>query len=57
MALTGIRNFVQKLDKFCSVDCYVDSGHRRSARAIENVNAVNNLGQSQGELPRCFSIH
>jgi len=35
---------------------YVGTGHRRSARAVETVNTVDDLEQFQDELPQSFSI-
>jgi len=43
---------------FGLVDCYFGSGYRRrSARASENVDAVDDLVQSRGKLPQYFSMH
>jgi len=52
-----LHNLAQKLDRFGLVDCCVGSGHRRSSRAVGNINPVNDLLQSQDELPQSFSMH
>jgi len=56
MIFVGLDYLAQNIDSFGSIDCY-GSGHRRSARAVDTVNAVDDLVQSQYELSQSFSMH
>jgi len=56
LILVELSHLVHKSDRLGSIDCCVGSGRRRSAQAVESVDAVDDLVQHPDEMPQPISV-